>query len=150
MELSRPQGIARVFLRLPIALYRLHLGWLLGQRFLLLEHRGRKTGRLRYNVIEVIGRGRKKGAYYVAAAWAPRADWYQNIQRDRHVRIHGGSEHFSAVSRALSPGESRAYLQKYRQHHRLAAKALVRILGTTSDELLNTQVVEFSREPAHA
>ena len=36
-----PTGLARVFFRAPITLYRLHLGRLLGGRFLLLNHVGR-------------------------------------------------------------------------------------------------------------
>ena len=39
---------------MPIYLYRLDLGRLLGHRFLLLVHRGRKSGLLRETVLEVI------------------------------------------------------------------------------------------------
>jgi hypothetical protein len=37
---SPPRGLARLAFRLPIWLYRLRLGWLLGDRFLLLTHIG--------------------------------------------------------------------------------------------------------------
>jgi len=37
----------KIFLRMPVWLYRLHLGWLLGNRFLCIAHRGRKSGKLR-------------------------------------------------------------------------------------------------------
>jgi hypothetical protein len=39
---------------LPIYLYRLDLGWLLGHRFLMLVHQGRRSGLLRETVLEVI------------------------------------------------------------------------------------------------
>jgi hypothetical protein len=39
---------------LPIYLYRLDLGRLLGHRFLLLVHRGRESGLLRETVLEVL------------------------------------------------------------------------------------------------
>ena len=42
---SKPAGALRLAFRLPIYLYRLDLGWLLGHRFLLLVHRGRESGR---------------------------------------------------------------------------------------------------------
>jgi hypothetical protein len=36
-----PRGLLRVGLRVPLWAYRLHLGWLLGDRFLRLTHIGR-------------------------------------------------------------------------------------------------------------
>ncbi len=51
---SKPSGFLRLAFRLPIYLYRLNLGWLLGHRGLLLIHRGRKSGLLRETVLEVV------------------------------------------------------------------------------------------------
>lgn len=121
-------------------------GWLLGGRFLMITHRGRKTGRLRRTVVEVIARDAEHDAYFVAAPWAPRADWYQNILHRPHVRITVGNRRFRAVARPLSPAESRLHLEEYAARHRLAAKALARALGVTREQLLDTQVVEFRRE----
>jgi len=38
-----PRGLVRLAFRAPIWLYRAHLGWLLGYRFVLLTHTGRKS-----------------------------------------------------------------------------------------------------------
>ena len=38
-----PRGWLRALLRVPTLLYRVHTGWLLGHRFLLLTHVGRKS-----------------------------------------------------------------------------------------------------------
>jgi hypothetical protein len=54
MRGTGPTGWVRALLRLPILLYRLHLGWLLGHRFLLLTHVGRKSGLQRRTVLEVV------------------------------------------------------------------------------------------------
>jgi hypothetical protein len=51
---SRPAETLKLALGLPIHLYRYNLGRLLGYRFLLLTHRGRKTGILHQTVLEVI------------------------------------------------------------------------------------------------
>jgi hypothetical protein len=48
---SPPTGVSRLAFKMPIYLYRLNLGWLLGHRFLLLVHRGRKCGLLRETVL---------------------------------------------------------------------------------------------------
>jgi hypothetical protein len=53
-ETHPPRGLLRLALRLPIWLYRWRLGWLLGDRFLLLTHTGRKSGLPRQVVLEVV------------------------------------------------------------------------------------------------
>jgi hypothetical protein len=51
---SRPNRVLGYVLRLPSYLYRLRLGGLLGHRFLLLTHRGRKSGLTRRTPLEVL------------------------------------------------------------------------------------------------
>ena len=53
-ELKLPHGLSRLAFRLPIWLYHSHLGWLLGTRFVLLTHTGRKSGLSRQTVLEVV------------------------------------------------------------------------------------------------
>src|SRR5689334_1392695 len=43
-SLQPPHGFSRMMYRLPVWLFHVHLGWLLGNRFLLLTHTGRKSG----------------------------------------------------------------------------------------------------------
>ena len=56
MTRTPPTGVSRWLFRMPIGLYRLRLGWLLGDRFLLLHHTGRKSGLPRQAVVEVVTR----------------------------------------------------------------------------------------------
>jgi hypothetical protein len=57
---------------LPIYLYRLNLGLLLGHRFLLLVHRGRRSGLLRETVLEVILYEPATRESVVLSAWGRR------------------------------------------------------------------------------
>lgn len=50
-EVQTPHGLARLLFRLPIWLFRLHLGWLAGHCFLLLTHSGRQSGLPRQTVL---------------------------------------------------------------------------------------------------
>jgi hypothetical protein len=59
---------------LPIYLYRLDLGRLLGHRFLLLVHRGRKSGLLRETVLEVLLHDPATNESVVLSAWGEKAD----------------------------------------------------------------------------
>lgn len=47
-RLLRTRGVVRA----PVALYRMRLGWVLGPRLVMLEHRGRITGLRRFVVLE--------------------------------------------------------------------------------------------------
>ena len=62
---TAPHGLLRFGLRLPIWLYRLHLGWLFGNRFLLLTHIGRKSGLPRQTVIEVVKHDKESDRFFV-------------------------------------------------------------------------------------
>jgi hypothetical protein len=64
----------RLAFRLPIYLYRLNLGWLLGHRFLLLVHRGRRSGLRRETVLEVVRYNPATKESVVLSAWGERAD----------------------------------------------------------------------------
>ncbi|MBI4479340.1 MAG: hypothetical protein HY651_04900 [Acidobacteria bacterium] len=62
---SRPHGLLRLFLRFPILLYRLGLGWLFGGRLVLLTHIGRKSGRSRRVLLETLRLDRATQTVYI-------------------------------------------------------------------------------------
>jgi deazaflavin-dependent oxidoreductase (nitroreductase family) len=65
-------------------------GGILGGRFLLLEHIGRKSGRTRQTVLEVVGHDAESGRYVVASGWGTRSDWFQNVERGPRVTVQVG------------------------------------------------------------
>jgi deazaflavin-dependent oxidoreductase (nitroreductase family) len=135
IRLPYPTGLLRFAFRLPILLYRLHLGWLLGNRFLLLEHRGRKSGLLRQVVIEVVDQDKQVGSYFVVAAWGEKSDWYKNILAQSQVNIVVGSKHFPAIARTIPPEEAVQHLTAYAKSHPIAFRELGSILiGHSSHE----------------
>src|SRR5574340_196725 len=85
-------------LRLPVPLYHAGLGWLLGHRFLMLTHTGRKSGRKYETVIEVVKHDRQTGTHYAVSGWGERADWFRNIQQDPNVVIHVGGGRQAALA----------------------------------------------------
>lgn len=70
-----PHGMVRLGFRLPIWLFRLHLGWLLGGRFLLLTHKGRTSGKLHQTVLEVLQHDQIHDTYAVFSGWGEQSDW---------------------------------------------------------------------------
>ena len=75
---SRPTGALRLAFRPPIYLYRLGLGQLLGHRFMLLTHRGRRSGRVYQTALEVVRYDPSLRETVVASGWGERSDWYRN------------------------------------------------------------------------
>ncbi len=129
-----PSGSLRVLLRLPIALYRLKLGWLLGGRFVLLEHIGRKSGQVRKTVVEVIGHEQASNTYYIVSGWGEKANWYQNLLATPDITVQVGLRHLSMCAETLAPAEGARMLLAYRRKHPLAASELSRLMGLKLDE----------------
>lgn len=124
-----PRGLSRIFWRLPIWLYRLHLGWLLGKRFLMLEHVGRKSGKTRQVVVEVVKYEKKDDAYFVAAGFGPTSDWYQNLLKTPQARVHSGFRHVAVLAEVLPIALAEDILMDYARRHPTAIRALANILG---------------------
>ena len=125
---KKPTGLLRVLFRAPIWLYRWKLGWLMGGRFLLLTHTGRKTGLPRQTVIEVVGHDDATGVYYVAAAWRDRSDWYRNIHQHPVVGVQVRVHKFEARAEQISVANSEERLWDYAQKHPLAFRELTTLM----------------------
>jgi deazaflavin-dependent oxidoreductase (nitroreductase family) len=127
-RLPHPRGLTRFAARLPIWLYQHNLGRLLGNRFLLLTHRGRKSGLPRHVVLEVVGYHADTGVYVVAAAWGEKADWYLNILKTPVVRVRVGRKRFKAIAERLSQDDALRELQAYAGEHPFAFRELAGLL----------------------
>jgi len=102
-EPKLPRGLARLAFRLPIWLYRFHLGWLLGYRFVLLTHTGRKSGLPRYTVLEVVRYEKITGACIVASGWNTKSDWFHNVMTNPIIVIQICNKRSAATAKRLSP-----------------------------------------------
>jgi deazaflavin-dependent oxidoreductase (nitroreductase family) len=126
---SRLAGPLRLAFRLPIYLYRLNLGWLLGHRFLLLVHRGRRSGLLRETVLEVILYDPVTGESVVLSAWGEKADWYRNIEATPALEVRTGDQRYVPEQRFLAPDEKHAVLADYEWRRPLAFRIFIRAFG---------------------
>src|SRR5215467_4015965 len=86
----QPNAVLRHLLRAPVWLYRARLGWVLGNRFLVLVHIGRRTGRLRRTPLEVLHYSRDVPEWVVMSAFGRDADWLRNIEAQPHPEVMVG------------------------------------------------------------
>ena len=128
IRLAHPSGLSRIVFRFPILLYRLNLGWFFGERALLLEHRGRKSGIIRKVVLEVVDHDVQKGSYTVAAAWGNQSDWYKNIKAEPNVNVEVRTKRFAAFAKTLSADEAAQHLNTYATKHPFAFRQLGSLL----------------------
>ena len=120
------KGGVRVLLRLPILLYRLHLGWLLGHRFLLLTHVGRTSGLRRRTVLEVVWYTRERRTCLVASGWGEQAQWLKNILAHPNVEVTVGRQTYRARAQRLPRDEAAQAFRAYAGRHPWALQYLAR------------------------
>lgn len=136
-QLSPPRGLARLFYRLPIWLYRVGLGGVLGERFLLLNHTGRKSGLARQAMLEVVQHDLQTDTYVVAVGFGQKSDWYQNLLAQPEASIQVGRRRLDVTARQLdlqSAGEVMLeFSRKYPGEAKLAGLLGFEVDGTEED-----------------
>ncbi|GAB3971542.1 nitroreductase family deazaflavin-dependent oxidoreductase [Actinoallomurus acanthiterrae] len=130
-NVTPPTGLRRRLWRLPIRLYRMGLGPLLGHRIMLLTHTGRVSGRQRRVVIEVVQHD--ENGYVAASGFGPRADWYRNVITTPDVTIQIGGKILQATATPIEADEGAQIMAEYAPRHPAAARRLCKIMGFAVD-----------------
>jgi deazaflavin-dependent oxidoreductase (nitroreductase family) len=142
MTAAPPNAALRRVFRAPVYLYHWKCGWLLGRRFLLLIHVGRRTGRRRHTVLEVMEYRREGPEAVVMSAFGRNADWLRNIEATPHPKVVIGSQSFIAAHRFLDEEEAVQAIAGYEQRNWVIAPIIRSVLsrflgwrysGSTSD-----------------
>lgn len=132
-----PGGLLRLLLGLPKFLYRARLGFLLGHRFLLLVHEGRRTGRRHETPLEVIRYDAARREAVVAAGWGRKTQWLHNVEAGLAREVWIGRDRYVPSVRTLDPEEAAGLLTWYEDHSGLpksaVRKVLSRLLGWAYD-----------------
>ena len=95
----RPYGVYRWFANAPVG----STGWVLGYRVAQITHRGRKSGRIRRTILEVLHYDPKTHEVLVVSGWEGKTDWYRNIQHEPALEVRLGRVHYRPDQEFLSP-----------------------------------------------
>ncbi len=128
-----PSGLSRLLFRMPIYLYKARLGWLLGGRFLLLNHIGRKSGQPRQAVVEVVRHDPASDTYSIASGFGEKAQWFQNLMHTPDIIIQVGRRKLAVRARLLSPDEAADEMADYARRNPKAARNLSGFMGFEVD-----------------
>jgi deazaflavin-dependent oxidoreductase (nitroreductase family) len=159
MTPPRNQTLRRL-LHAPVHLYHWRCGFLLGRRFLLLRHIGRRSGRLRETVLEVMEYRADGPELVVMSAFGRGAAWFRNIAADPCPEVIVGRRRFVAAFRILDAAEAIAVMRGYERRNRLMQPIIRGVLrrflgwryrGTEGDRrrlVAELPLVAFRPQPA--
>ena len=131
MTRSKPKGLTKWFLDAPRWMFKARLGFLFGNRFGMLEHVGRKSGKVYQTPLEVVIHDGDR--YVICSGWGPGSDWYRNIQAAPAEAFWVGTRRYEVEQTLLTPEEGAVELGKYRENHPTAARALWKGMGVEDD-----------------
>jgi len=127
----------RAFLGAPVLFYRTPLRAALGSFYVLIEHRGRKTGRVYRTVVDRLHTDPETGEVFVTSAWGDTSDWYRNIRAAPALSVWIGRRRFEPIQRFLGADEAYEIQGKAKEKRPLAMRfglALVRYPFPKTDE----------------
>jgi deazaflavin-dependent oxidoreductase (nitroreductase family) len=130
-------GLVRWFLKAPVLFYRAGLGWMLGRRFLLLIHVGRRTGAPHRVVLEVVQHDPDRREAIVVSGVGRGSDWYRNLKSRPARLVVIGRDRFAPVHRELDEDEAFRVMSGYEHRNRwitpLVRRALSWLVGWSYD-----------------
>jgi deazaflavin-dependent oxidoreductase (nitroreductase family) len=136
---QRPPAFMLPFMKMPLILYRFGLGGLLGKRFLLLTHKGRRSGKVYRTVLAVLRFDEQTREIMAVSPWSA-SNWYRNIQAAPALEVETAGVRYAPAQRSLSPEEIAALFIAFRQAHPIFSRMIARIPGwkidSTYDEFL--------------
>lgn len=124
---ASPGPISKRILRAPVALYEVGAGKLLGRRFLLLTHRGRRSGCIYRTTLEVFFWDSAKREAIVMSGFGPRANWYLNSLDGGALEVQIAGLRLHPEVRSLEPEEAVHVIADYERRNRFIAP-IVRVV----------------------
>jgi deazaflavin-dependent oxidoreductase (nitroreductase family) len=129
VNMAGPSPILARALRLPVHLYDIGAGRILGRRFLLLTHRGRRSGRLYRTMLEVVGWDPERREAIVMSGFGVKANWRLNALAGGAVEVQIAGLRFTPQVRSLEPEEAGAVLADYERRNRAVGPIVRAVLS---------------------
>jgi len=121
VQRKRPSRLLKLGFKVPVWLYRAHLGFLFGGRIIAIVHHGRTSGKRYVSGLEILTR--RDGELLIFSAWGTRADWFRNIEAGGVDELWDGRKRYDdAAFRVIEPDEAVEVLATYERDHPGTAK----------------------------
>lgn len=129
---KKPQGFLKFFFKFPVWLHKIGLGgWerLIGAQWMLLTTTGRKSGKPRETMVDVMDYDEATDTYYIEAAYGDRADWYRNIQANPVFEAKVGRRKFKARAGSLTSEGTGDLLVKFYREKPAYTRSVMAMVG---------------------
>jgi deazaflavin-dependent oxidoreductase (nitroreductase family) len=129
---KRPSGFLKFFFKVPMFMHKLGLGgWerLIGAQWMLLTTTGRKTGKHRQTLVDVMSYDKVTDTYYIEAAYGSRADWFKNIQVNPIFQAQVGRRKFDARAEILTESIAGEMLVQFFRRNPAYTRSVMAMVG---------------------
>jgi deazaflavin-dependent oxidoreductase (nitroreductase family) len=146
--IKRPRGWLKIFFKVPVFVARMGLaGWerLLGLEWMLLITVGRKSGKKRYTMVDVLLYDRETDTYFIEVGFGKNSDWYKNIQVNPGFEAQVGGRRFSAMVEELPPDKAGDVMVDFVRRRPTYSKSIMKVIGIplTTEEELRKMVINY-------
>ena len=132
--LEPPKGWTKYFFKIPVYFARIgFFGWekIFGLDWMLLITTGRKSGRKRYSMVDILLYERETDTYYIEVGFGKKSDWYQNIQTNPIFEAHVYRRKFTAKAEELSVENAADMMVNFVRRRPLYSKSVMKVVGIT-------------------
>jgi deazaflavin-dependent oxidoreductase (nitroreductase family) len=126
-----PSAVMRWLFRLPVYFFRAGLGFLFGSRIAMLEHVGRKSGRIRYTCVEVVDRD--GDVLVIVSGFGEGSQWYRNLVAHPAIHVRVGRQRRAVSAELVSPAAGADIMADYAQRYPKLAPKLMEVCGAHID-----------------
>jgi deazaflavin-dependent oxidoreductase (nitroreductase family) len=111
----------------------------------MLEHIGRRSGKLRQTPLEVV---RREGdSIFLCSGTGPNADWYRNIKSQPAVGLWVGATRHEVEQRFLADSEAATVFAGYQEAHPKAAVRLMNMMGVSHNGTHESRAAMMAQIP---
>lgn len=113
---KRPNALLKFFFKFPLFMHKIGLGgWekIIGAEWMLISTIGRKTGKRREAMVDVMDYDQAADTYYIEAAYGSRTDWLKNIKVNPVFEAQVGRRKFKAQAQELNAADTGEMLVRF-------------------------------------
>jgi deazaflavin-dependent oxidoreductase (nitroreductase family) len=111
-----PNALQKFFFKVPVWFHKIGFGgWerMIGAQWMLITTIGRKSGKPREAMVDVMDYNATSDTYYIEAAYGSRADWVRNIEANPRFKAQVGRRKFYAHMSTLSNEDAGELVVKF-------------------------------------
>ena len=152
--LKPPRGLLKIFFKIPVVVARMGFaGWerLFGLEWMLLITTGRKSGKKRYTMVDVLLYDPEKDTYVIEVGFGKNSDWYRNIRAHPLFEAQVRRRRFQAEAEELPPDKTGEMMVNFVRRRPAYAKSVMKAVGITftTEEALRKMAPQWTLLAVH-